>query len=226
LIKSSFGNKARISLWTYIQRDIRALFPKLDLIKYQRFISMLSALNGTIINKSQLGRSLDTSEVTMRDYLEIAHGSFIWRNIPSFQTTKSKSLVKMPKGIFRDSGLSHYMQGIKTREQLNIYPNVGTSFESFVVEEIIKGLQSTLVTGWDYHYYRTRNGAEVDLVITGDFGILPIEIKYGMDTRLQKLTALRKFISDHKIPLGLVINNSDQIEVIAQGIVQIPVSLI
>ena len=27
---------------TYIQRDIRTLFPRLDLVKYQRFISMLS----------------------------------------------------------------------------------------------------------------------------------------------------------------------------------------
>jgi predicted AAA+ superfamily ATPase len=36
----------------YVQRDIRTLFPRLDLIKYQRFLSMLSALSGTIINRS------------------------------------------------------------------------------------------------------------------------------------------------------------------------------
>ncbi|MCK5164597.1 MAG: AAA family ATPase, partial [Desulfobacula sp.] len=47
---------------TYVQRDIRSLFPRLDLIKYQRFISMLSALSGTIINRSQTGRSLNISE--------------------------------------------------------------------------------------------------------------------------------------------------------------------
>jgi predicted AAA+ superfamily ATPase len=90
---------------SYVQRDIRALFPRLDLVRYQRFISMLSTLSGTIINRSQIGRSLDISEKSIRDYLQIAEGGYIWRNIPSYSNSKSKSLIKMPKGIFRDSGL-------------------------------------------------------------------------------------------------------------------------
>jgi predicted AAA+ superfamily ATPase len=51
---------------TYIQRDIRTLFSRLDLVKFQRFVSMLSALSGTIINRSQVGRSLDISEKALR----------------------------------------------------------------------------------------------------------------------------------------------------------------
>jgi len=93
---------------------------------------MLSSLSGTIINRSELGRSLDTSEVTVKDYLNIAQGSFLWRNILSYEKTKSKSIVKMPKGIFKDSGLAHYLQGISAKDQLHVYPNVGTSFESFI----------------------------------------------------------------------------------------------
>ena len=62
------------------------LFPRLDLIKYQRFVSMLASLSGTIINRSQVGRSLDISEKSVRDYLEIVEGSYIWRNVPSYET--------------------------------------------------------------------------------------------------------------------------------------------
>jgi uncharacterized protein len=54
---------------TYVNRDIRKLFPRLDSLRYRRFINMLSELSGTIINKAQLGRSLDISEVPVRDYL-------------------------------------------------------------------------------------------------------------------------------------------------------------
>jgi uncharacterized protein len=211
---------------TYIQRDIRSLFPRLDLIKYQRFISMLSALSGTIINKSELGRSLDTSEVTVRDYLDIAHGSYLWRKIPSYEKSLSKSIVKMPKGIMRDSGLVHFIQQIKTREQLNINPHVGTYFESFIIEEIIKGLHATLLSKWDYSYYRTRNGAEIDLVLHGDFGTLPIEIKFGSDTRLKQLSSLKQFITDHNLPLGIVVNNSDEVALLTEGIVQIPAGML
>jgi uncharacterized protein len=211
---------------TFIQRDIRSLFPKLDLIKFRRFISMLSTLNGTIINRSQVGRSLDCSDVTIRDYLEIAAGSFIWRNINSFEKNTKKSVVKMPKGNFRDSGLSHYILGLNSIEALNNAPIVGSSFESFAIEEIIKGLQATTATRWNYYYYRTRNGAEIDLVLDGEFGILPIEIKYGASTRLKQLKALKNFIFEHDLPLGIVINNSNTVEVISERIIQIPITFI
>ena len=71
-----------------------------------------------VINKAQLGRSVDVSEVTIRDYLEIADKTFFWRTLPSYETTKNKSTVKMPKGIIRDSGINHYLAGIDTRDKL------------------------------------------------------------------------------------------------------------
>ena len=38
------------------------------------------------------------------------------------------------------------------------------------------------VYNWDYHYYRARSGAEIDLVLSGEFGLLPIEIKYDYES--------------------------------------------
>jgi predicted AAA+ superfamily ATPase len=211
---------------TYIQRDIRELFPKLDLARYRRFISMLSALSGTIINRSQVGRSLSTSEVTVKEYMDIAHGSYLWRNIPSFEKSVSKSILKMPKGIFRDSGLLHFLQRIFNREQLMVYHQVGVTFEGFIIDEIIKGLEAKMLTGWEYHYYRTRNGAEIDLIIDGDFGILPIEIKFGLKTDKSRLTSIRKFVMDNNLPLGIVVNNSEEVTMLADKIIQLPAALV
>lgn len=207
---------------TYINRDIRRLFPRLDSIRYRRFISMLASLSGTIINKAQLGRSVDVSEVTIRDYIEIADKTYIWRTIPSFETSKSKSALKMPKGILRDSGLTHYLAGIETREALLRSPQVGQNFEAFVTEEIIKGIQATRVTRWDYYYFRTKNGAEVDLVLDGSFGTLPVEIKLGQQTTMKQLTALRQFVEQHELPFGIVVNNNPTVQMLADKIIQIP----
>jgi len=213
-------------LQTYVQRDIRKLFPRLDLIKYQRFVSMLSALSGTIINRSQAGRSLDISEKAIRDYLQIAEGSYIWRNIPSYEKSTSKSVVKMPKGNIRDSGLSNYLQGITKREQLLHYPNVGAAFEAFVCEEVIKGIQATETKNWDYFYFRTRNGAEIDLILEGPFGILPIEVKFGSTIKQSQIQTLKNFVYKNNLPLGIVINNSDDVHLVADRILQMPATLI
>jgi len=207
---------------TYVQRDIRSLFPRLDLVKYQRFISMLSSLNGTIINRSQVARSLDVSEKSIRDYLDIASGSYMWRNIHSYEKSMSKSVVKMPRGSFRDSGFSHYIQGIRNRDQLINHPTVGASFEAFITEELIKGVQALDIAKVDYYYFRTRNGAEIDLILEGDFGVLPIKIKFGSYTKRRQIQALTAFVEKNDLPLGIVINTSDRVEMISEKIIQVP----
>jgi hypothetical protein len=207
---------------TYIQRDIRTLFPRLDLVKFQRFVSMLSALSGTIINRSQVGRSLDISEKAIRDYLQIAEGSYIWRNTPSYEKSASKSVVKMPKGNIRDSGLASFIQGITKREQLLNYPNVGAAFEAFISEEIIKGIQATEIVNWNHYYFRTRNGAEIDIILEGPFGTLPIEIKFGSAIKQRQIQTLKNFVYKNNLPLGIVINNSDDVQLVADRIMQLP----
>lgn len=211
---------------TYIQRDIRTLFPRLDIVKYRRFIYMLAALSGTIINRSQVGRSLDISEKAIRDYLEIAEGSYTWRNLPSYEANFSKSVVKMPKGNFRDSGLANFIQNINSREQLLDHPHVGAAFEAFVTEEIIKGIEALDIVNWHYSHFRTKNGAEIDLVLEGPFGLLPIEIKFGTTIKQRQLQTMKKFIQANNLPLGIIVNNSDRVELIAENIVQLPASCI
>ena len=211
---------------TYINRDIARLFPRLNKIAYQRFLTILSKLSGTIINKRDLARTIEVNETTVKEYITIIEGTFIWKSLPSFEKNVVKSIVKMPKGYIRDTGLLHYLTRIGSFEELMEDPLVGTSFEGFVIEELLKGLQATLVTNWNPYYYRTRNGAEIDLILDGPFGLLPIEIKYGTSTTLQKLTALSQFIEEHKLSLGILINQSDTIEWITPKIIQIPVGWI
>ena len=105
-------------------------------------------------------------------------------------------------------------------------PTVGQNFESFVIEEIIKGLEASMVHKWDYYYYRTRNGAEIDLVLEGNFGLLPIEIKLGVTTKLKQLTSLNNFIKEHELPFGIVINNAQEIKMLNGNIIQLPVNYI
>ena len=101
--------------------------------------------------------------------------------------------------------------------------SIGTSFESFVIEELIKGLNATLITNWQFFYYRTRSGSEVDLILKGPFGVLPIEIKYGTTTNLKQLTSLSRFVEENKLPFGLLINQSKEPMWLSDTVYQLPV---
>jgi uncharacterized protein len=184
---------------------------------------MLCKLSGTIVNKSQVGRAVEASESSIRDYIEIAAGTYLWRTLNSFESSVAKSITKMPKGYIRDSGLLHYLLGVHNLEDLMTNPVVGASFEGFVCEELVKGLEAVNVTNWNVNYFRTRGGAEIDLIINGPFGVLPIEVKYGSTVKRSSLKSLIAFVKDNKLPMGMIINQSEQVEWITPEIVQVPV---
>jgi uncharacterized protein len=222
------GNENYFERWmtnyqsTYINRDIAKLFPKLNKINFRRFLSMLGKLSGTILNKSDLARALAVSEPTIALYLEIANGTFLWRQLPSFENNIVKSVVKMPKGHIRDSGLLHHLLHIDDIETLYSDPIVGHSFEGFIIEELLKGIQDAGVSNILPYHYRTRGGAEIDLILEGKFGLLPIEVKLGKTVTQKQLISLNKFIKDHNTAFGLLINQADQVEWLTPSIIQIP----
>jgi len=208
---------------TYLDRDILRLFPNLQRQKYQLFLQMLAQLSGTIINYSDVARTLGVSAPTVREYFKIAHGTFIWRHIPPYEKNASKRIVKHPKGYLRDSGLLHHFLHLHDQNDVLAHPKMGHSWESMVIENIIRGLNS-LGCVFDYFHYRTGAGAEVDLVLEGEFGLLPIEIKYKSTLTLRELKGIRQFIKEYDCPYGIVVSNNQRLTLLDDNLINIPFS--
>lgn len=208
----------------YIRRDIQRLFPRLNVHNFRLFIQSLSYYSGNMINQSNLARALEVSSVTTKEYLEILHNTFIWRNLRSYEKNTLKKVQKMPKGFFRDQGLLHYLLKLDEIDRLLVHPCAGTSFESFVLEEIIRGLQCTMQSGLEFNFYRTRDKSEIDLIIDGPFGVIPIEVKLGTKITQRMLGPLKSFLKETEARFGILVNNSDKIELLADNIIQLPVA--
>ena len=84
---------------------------------------------------------------------------------------------------------------------------MGNVFESFVVEELIRGVQAVAARNLNHYHFRTKAGGEIDLILEGSFGLLPVEIKYQSNTTKKQLTSMINFIELHQLPYGLVVNN-------------------
>ncbi len=206
---------------TYVERDIRTLFPQLNFDAYKRFIQMLAFSSGEMINASTFARSLDVSQPTIKKYLEIVEGTFLWRKIPAYLKNVKKRIVKIPKGHLRDTGLINYLLHINNENDLKGHPQFGRIWESFITEQIIKYFNNH-TERINCYYYRTHNQAEIDLIIETDSGIIPIEIKSGSVTRKKQLIALETFIKEHNCKYGIVINNGDEIYKLSENIYQLP----
>jgi len=136
------------------------------------------------------------SQNTIKNYLEIVEGTFLWRRIPSWQKNVNKRIVKTPKGHLRDTGLINYMLRIQDENDMKSHPQFGKIWETFIAEQLIRQFTNQLER-LDYYYYRTQNQAEVDLILETESGLIPIEIKAGSVTAKRQLKALEAFIEEH-----------------------------
>ncbi|MDX2051723.1 MAG: ATP-binding protein [Polyangiaceae bacterium] len=206
---------------TYVERDVARLFPGLNRERFRAFVRMLAGLSGSIINYADVARALNVSQPTAKDYFEIAHGSFLWRTLPAFDKRTLKRLVRHPRGYLRDSGLLHHLLRIPDQQSLLSHPAGGSSWEGMVIENILRGLEGSGVA-YEASYYRTGGGAEIDLVLEGDFGLIPIEIKRTQSIASRDLRALTDFIREWKCACGIVINNDEVCRRLSDDIVSIP----
>ena len=218
------------SLWArhyidaYVLRDIGAMFPTLNRDRFRQFITLLSQHSGNILNNADIARTLGVSEPTVRDWLRIAHDTFLWRHIPAWDRSAAKQLIKHPKGYLRDSGLLHRLLRIPDIGMLATHPVVGKSWEGMVVETLLRGFENAGIEVQPFHY-RTRGGAEIDLILEGQFGnagLLPVEIKLTQQSDQRALRSLTEFVTSHDCPMGLVINNDERPRWLTEKILAIP----
>jgi hypothetical protein len=146
---------------TYLERDIPQLGPRIPALTLERFWTMLAHNQGGIVNASQLARNLEVSSVTVGRYLDLMADLLLVRRLQPWTFNVGKRLVKAPKVYIRDSGITHALLNIANYNDLLGHPVVGTSWEGFVIENILSVSSGSAIP----FYYRTSGGAEIDLVL-------------------------------------------------------------
>ncbi|MFZ4427942.1 MAG: ATP-binding protein [Saprospiraceae bacterium] len=168
---------------TFIHRDLLRLGFAVPYPLLRNMLSMLAHLHGNLLNASSLSNSLGVTAPTVNKYLELLEGSFLIRRLPPYYANFGKRLVKSPKIYIRDSGLLHYWLKIFDMEALYGHPSAGASWEGYVIEQIIREAPEFS----DFYFYRTQNGAEVDLLMITPRSLkVCIEIKFSVSPAISR----------------------------------------
>jgi len=162
----------------YIERDLPMLGVEVRPLLLRRLLTMLAHAQGGLLNASQLGGSLGVAHTTVQRYLDILEQTFLIRRLPPFFVNVGKRLTKAPKVYIRDTGLLHHLLNIGSASQLDAHPSRGPSWETFVVEELIR--REKLVRPFtQFYFWRTQSGAELDLLLDRGDTRVALEIKAG-----------------------------------------------
>jgi predicted AAA+ superfamily ATPase len=145
---------------TYMERDVPSLGPRIPAETLRRYWQMLAHNQGQMLNAARLAGSLGVSGTTVARYLDIMVDLLLVRRLQPWAGNAGKRLVRTPKVYVRDSGLVHALLGIRDQEELLGHPISGSSWEGWLIENLLGALQNVAST-----FYRTAAGAEIDLVL-------------------------------------------------------------
>lgn len=223
--------KRDVRLWhasyvqTYLERDVRNLRNIGDLTLFQTFLRALAARSAQILNLSQLARDVGVSVNTAKDWISILEASFQIFILRPYYANIGKRLIKSPKIYFIDSGVLCYLVGLRDIEHAAAGPMGGAIFENLVISDLFKiymhrGEEPAL------YYWRTVAGAEVDLVVETQTGLIPLEIKQSETPRPEMAKELLGFERDfnEKAKPGYVIHPGKMTLPLGQGVITLPLS--
>ena len=163
---------------TYVERDVRQLLNIVNLLTFQRFVSMCAARSAQLLNLNSLASDCGISQPTARQWLTVLQASPRVALLPPYHRNFGKRLLKTPKLYFLDSGLLCHLLRIASPDDLQTHAARGAVFETWVVSETLKhrhnlGLPPAL------SFWRDNHGLEVDLVFEQGRRMHGVECKSG-----------------------------------------------
>lgn len=154
-------------------KNTKNLYGLLKLLAYQI---------GQQVNITDLASRLQISRPTVIDYIEILKRIYVIYTLSPFTKKRRDEIGKTEKVYFWDLGIRNAV--INDFSPVEFRNDYGSIFENFVITELFK-VNKYEKSRYEFYYWRTKWGSEVDLVMQKDNEIVASEIK----TRAGKVTS-------------------------------------
>ena len=182
---------------TYLKEEIQQESLTRNIPAFARFLELAAFENGQILNFQRIAREIGVHSKTIKEYFQILEDTLVGFLFSPYSRSHRKRIVMHPKFYFFDCGVVTALRGELSQNLVVGTAPYGWAFEHFVVLEIKRRL--------DYRereaklsFFRTSDGAEVDLILDLDKKIWAIEIKSSGEPSPAEIRGLKSFMSDHK----------------------------
>ncbi|KAF0133220.1 MAG: hypothetical protein FD139_2887 [Methylocystaceae bacterium] len=168
---------------SYLERDVPMFAPRMPSNTIGRLWTMLANAQGSLLNSARLAQGLGVSAPMINRYIDLLVDLMLVRRLQPWSGNLNKRLVRSPKVYVRDSGVVHALLELETLDQLLGHPVVGPSWEGFVIETLIDAAGPRRAP----MFYRTQDGAEIDLLFERAGKIeMALEIKRSTAPKVER----------------------------------------
>jgi uncharacterized protein len=191
---------------SYIDKDIAQFLDIKNKLGFARILRIFASQMGSLVNMTEVADTSQLSHLTVKNYLEALEGTYMVSLLRPYTTNIRSELVKMPKIYFSDLGfrnsiLMGFGGALPERDR-------GPLLENFVFTELNRKWQNNL------HYWRLKDGTEVDFVLGTEGGtLIPVEVKASSLTKPVIPAGLRSFLRFYPSADAYIVNLSLEADV-------------
>jgi predicted AAA+ superfamily ATPase len=167
-------------LKSYIQLYIREEILQEQLVKdlesFRYFLEIAAQMNGKIVHATKIATEVNVDPKTIRKYFGILEDTYLGFFLPSFHRSVRKGQTLHPKFYFFDIGVKRALdRSLNDTFSENSAP-FGEAFEHFIILEFMK-LNFYKQLDYRLSFFRTKEGKEIDLILSRGRKTILIEIK-------------------------------------------------
>jgi uncharacterized protein len=149
---------------TYLKEEIQAEQIVRKIAPFRAFLEVAAQCTGKILNYSKIARDISSDPVSVQSYFEILEDTLLGFQLKPFDQSIRKRQRKNPKFYLFDLGVQRALCRLLSVPVAPQTYGYGNAFEQFIITEIFR-LNSYLKKDWEFSYLRTKDDAEIDLII-------------------------------------------------------------
>ncbi len=151
----------------YLFKDIFQFSKIKNSFLFEKIVQLLALRIGSEISYSEIAKEVGISRETLYGYITMLEQAFIIFRVTPLYTNKTKEINKNHKIYFYDTGIRNAV--LRAFDSLELRNDKGALFENYFIAEMVKQREYRQ-RYTDIHFWRSRQGGEVDFVETSNAG--------------------------------------------------------
>lgn len=161
---------------SYLYQDILDLENIRNSAAINKLIAALALQLGSEVSIHKLSNLVGIDTKTVERYIDLLEKNFVVFRLPPYSSNQRKTLSKMNKIYFYDLGIRNAI--INNLNPPELRKDVGALWENFIILERMKQRSYQNIPASQF-FWRTYDGAEVDLIESREGKLSGYEIKYS-----------------------------------------------
>jgi predicted AAA+ superfamily ATPase len=183
----------------YLREEVQQEALVRNIAAFSRFLEIATFSQAAVLNVQAVAADCGINRKTVENHFGLLEDLLLSVRLPVFRRKAARRLAAHPKFFFFDAGV---YRALRPRGPLDTDADIdGAAIETLVLESL-RAENANHNLGYDFFYWRTSDGTEVDFVLYGPRGLHAFEVTRSSIFRESDLAGLRLFCEDHRPARG------------------------